>query len=56
MLDTLSGSAEVLAQLFSPLKSESPVGSLQAGFVARVVTVLIVKRPVALLDWLQVLK
>lgn len=54
ILDTLSGSAEALAQLFSPLKSESPVGSLQAGFVARVVTVLIVKRPVALLDWLQV--
>ena len=54
ILDSLGGSEEGLRQLFSPLSSEQILGSLQAGFVARVVTALIVKRPVPLLDWIQV--
>ena len=54
ILDSLGGSEEGLRQLFSPLSCREMLGSLQAGFVARVVTALIVKRPVPLLDWIQV--
>ena len=54
ILDTLAGSTEALSQLCSPLYCDQPLGSLQAGFLARVATELIYKRPILLLDWLQV--
>lgn len=54
VLDTLVHSSAALGDLFAPLRQAAAPDSLLAGYCARVVAVLVVRKGITLLAWLQV--
>lgn len=54
LMDTLVSAPGILDELFAPLRDDSPPDCLLAGYCARIVATLVVRRGIQLLAWLQV--